>query len=139
MSTVTWLNVAWRYLGVGEIPGPADSPAVEAFHDSVDASDAGDDVAWCSAFVNYCMEQAGLPGTDSRAARSWLDWGISVDPPLYGCVCVLWRGSPSSWKGHVGFWIDEIGDEVVMLGGNQGNQVSVRRYPKSRVLGYRWM
>jgi len=138
MSDIPWLDVAWRYLGVGEIPGPADSPDVLRFHASVDAAGAGDDVAWCSAFVNSCMEEAGLEGTDSRAARSWLAWGVPLTEPRYGCVCVLWRGSPDSWKGHVGLWIDEVGDEIVLLGGNQGNRVGVARYPKSRVLGYRW-
>jgi hypothetical protein len=29
-------------------------------------------------------------------------------------------------------------DLVYLLGGNQGDRVSVRAYPRKRLLGYRW-
>jgi hypothetical protein len=52
-------------------------------------------------------------------------------------VAVLQRGADSS-QGHVAFWIGAKGDRVLLLGGNQGNAVSVAAYPVFRVLGYRW-
>ena len=30
---------------------------------------------WRSAFVNFCVTQAGVKGTNSALALSWLDWG----------------------------------------------------------------
>jgi len=79
------------------------------------------------------MERSGYEGTGSAAARSWLDWGKEVDRPCPGCIAVFTRGG----GGHVGFYVGETAETVKVLGGNQGDQVSVREYPKSRLLGYR--
>jgi len=51
---------------------------------------------------------------------------------------VLWRDDPASWKGHVGFWLREEGDRVVLLGGNQLEAVREHHYPLDSVLAYRW-
>ena len=134
-----WMDLLWDQVGVAEWTRPGQSnPVIEAYHDSVADDDIPDDVAWCSSCVNWLIEQAGIRGTDSRSARSWLEWGIVMPTPAYGCVCVLWRDSVDSWKGHVGIFLGYIGDDVLLWGGNQRNEVSVRRYPESRVLGYRW-
>ena len=93
-------------------------------------------MSWCSSFVNWCVTRAGLVGAISKAARSWLDWGEACEPQ-YGCICVLWRGAPSGWQGHVGILVGEDHSNVYLLGGNQSNRVRVSRYPKSQVLGYR--
>jgi hypothetical protein len=58
--------------------------------------------------------------------------------PVYGAVAVFWRNEPKSWTGHVAFYIADAGDYIKVLGGNQGNSVSVALLPKARVLGYRW-
>jgi uncharacterized protein (TIGR02594 family) len=132
-----WMEIAWKEVGTREVAGPGSNPEVEEYHDAVEDDGTPDDVAWCSSFVNWLFSKAGIVGTGSRAARSWLDWGVRTRLPFYGCVCVIWRESPQSWKGHVGLFLGFIGDDVLMLGGNQMNEVSVRRYSKDRVLGYR--
>lgn len=93
--------------------------------------------AWCAGFVNGTLRKAGLTGTGMDNARSFLSWGRATTSPMKGDIVVLWRGSPSGWKGHVGYYYGESGSNVLVLGGNQDNQVSIARYPKSRVLGYR--
>ena len=134
-----WMDLLWDQLGVAEWTGAGQSnPAIEAYHRSVAEDGTPDDVAWCSSCVNWLLEQSGFQGTDSRSARSWLDWGIGLTYPAYGCVCVLWRESPDSWKGHVGIFLGHILDDLLLWGGNQRNEVSVRRYPVARLLGYRW-
>ena len=135
-----WMDRAWQWLGIQEALAPgASNPEIEAFHRSIDGDSLSDDIAWCSSAVNALMESCGIFGTDSRAARSWLLWGEDLgDIPAYGCVCVLWRSSPDSWMGHVGIFLGFVGDDVLLWGGNQRNEVSVRRYSKDRVLGYRW-
>lgn len=138
------IDVAWRYLGLREIPGPQHQPAIEHFLGEVGLEGHGDETAWCSAFVQHCVAQAGLPGTGKANARSWLGWGHALQTPEYGCVCVLWRESPQSWKGHVGFYLGQSVDapglaRVALLGGNQGNAVDVTDYPSERILGYRAM
>ncbi len=137
-QTPLWLEVAWGEVGVEEFSGPADNPKIVEYHASCDDDVTDDEVPWCSSFVNWCMQEADRPRTNSRAARSWLNWGTHLIEPAYGCVCVLWRESRDSWKGHVGFYLGTIGNDVLMLGANQRNEVSIRRYPLDRVLAYRW-
>jgi uncharacterized protein (TIGR02594 family) len=130
----------WAFLTLGlGVKRGKDRPVISDFLRYAGISAASDQTPWCSAFVNYCMEQAGIRGTRRANARSWLDWGeMSMGLPEFGCVVVLWRESPSSIKGHVGFYTGFRGDKLLLLGGNQGHAVSVAEYPKSRLLGYRW-
>jgi uncharacterized protein (TIGR02594 family) len=95
------------------------------------------DAAWRDAFCGACLERAGMRSTRSLLARSYLGWGDALDEPRMGAVAVFSRGTDPS-LGHVGFWLGESDGNIVLLGGNQGNAVSVVRYPKSRLLGLRW-
>jgi uncharacterized protein (TIGR02594 family) len=72
-----------------------------------------------------------------EVAKSWLGVGRPVDQPHLGDVVVLWREHPKSWKGHVGLFIRQTPNWVYLLGGNQGNRVSIQAYRRHRVLGYR--
>ena len=58
--------------------------------------------------------------------------------PRPGCIAVLWREDPQSWRGHVGLFVRIDGDDVVLLGGNQLGAVREHRYPRAQVLGWRW-
>jgi uncharacterized protein (TIGR02594 family) len=125
-------------LGVAEIPGKEDNPRIVMYHRTTIGGAAHDETAWCSSFVNYCVEQAGLEGTRSKAARSWHDqhWGRDVTSrPAEGDVVVFSRHSPSDDGGHVGFFISDEGDQIRILGGNQGNRISIRLFPKNGSLG----
>ncbi len=50
---------------------------------------------------------------------------------------MLWRESRDSWKGHVGFYAGHDQSKVWLLGGNQGDAVNVRDFPRKRILGVR--
>ncbi|MDQ8697259.1 TIGR02594 family protein [Hyphomicrobium sp. LHD-15] len=95
------------------------------------------DCAWCDAFCGACLERAGLRATRSLMARSYLKWGEAIAEPRIGAIAVFSRGTNPA-EGHVGFWLGETEDSIVLLGGNQGNAVSVARYAKARLLGLRW-
>ncbi|MEZ6138532.1 MAG: TIGR02594 family protein [Pirellulaceae bacterium] len=135
-----WMTVAQQEMhnGVANVAGSAANPRILQYHGTTTLQATSDETAWCSAFVNWCMLQAGQPGTNRANARSWLDWGRALDEPRYGCVTVLWRESPSSWKGHVAFYDGRSGSNVSLLGGNQSGRVRISNYEASRVLGYRW-
>ncbi|HYI39208.1 MAG TPA: TIGR02594 family protein [Allosphingosinicella sp.] len=96
-----------------------------------------DSTPWCSAFVNWCLAKAGIEGTDSGWARSWAQWGEPIDPPRVGAVAVWARGrtSPDApvVTGHVSFFARDLGDRLLVLGGNQADSVCLKTYPK---LGY---
>lgn len=100
-----------------------------------------DETAWCAAFVGAVLKEAQMPHTGALNARSYTDWGDPVEPKdmKQGDVAVFWRGSPTSWKGHVGF-VDHVDSaNVYVLGGNQSNQVNVKPYPLTRLLAVRRM
>jgi len=71
-----------------------------------------------------------------EGARSVETWGQMSGPDV-GAVAVLWRGSPGAATGHVGFLLGHGSGRVILLGGNQGNAVSVTTYPEDRVVCYR--
>jgi len=94
-----------------------------------------DDTPWCSAFVNWCVMQAGLPGTDSGWATSWAEWGREDPDPGPGSI-VVWRRSRDLGQGlepvggHVAFLLEARGDMLHVLGGNQRDAVCRRDYPR---------
>lgn len=138
MQDARWLTEAWREFGERELAGARDNPRIVAlFRDAGHATVTDDETAWCAAFCGACLERAGVRATRSLMARSYLAWGEPIAAPRMGAVAVFSRGTDPA-LGHVGFWLGETGGDVVLLGGNQGNAVSVGRYPRSRLLGLRW-
>lgn len=97
-------------------------------------------LAWCAAFVNSTLQQAGIEGTGSNMARSFLKWGEPVEGmPQPGDIGVWPRGDPNGPYGHVGFVesVDPKTGTVNLLAGNQGNAVSERPYQMANALGFR--
>jgi uncharacterized protein (TIGR02594 family) len=139
-----WMPIAEKERGISETPGLGNTARVVEYLKATtnlgSAARAQDETPWCSAFVNWCLEQAGIKGTGSALARSWLDWGQAIDTPRRGCIVVFSR---EKVFGHVGFYLDETETEIKVLGGNQQDaqtkiyQVSEKYYPKSALLGYR--
>ncbi len=132
LSEIIWFEIAKREMaaGVKEIPGPQDNPRIVEYHQSTTLHATDDETPWCSAFVNWCIEQAGLKGTQSASSRSWLAWGQEINQPRLGCIVIC--------RGHVGFYYQEEKGRILLLGGNQSNQVKISPYSKNKILGYRW-
>lgn len=134
------LAVASADLAVEEWPGASHNPVVLAYFE---ASGHGwvkdDETPWCAAFVNAKLAELGLPGTNSLAARSFEDYGVEVplSEVLPGDIVVFWRKSPDSGFGHVGFVASIENGKIHVLGGNQGNRVSVEEYGFDRFICFR--
>lgn len=139
-----WLTVARREIGVQEVPGSANNPRVVEYLHATDNLDektrSKDETPWCSAFVNWCMQQVDIKGTQNALARSWQEWGKHLDEPYVGCIVVFQREKKF---GHVGFYLGETETHIRVLGGNQQNpetgifEVSEKSYPKADFLEYR--
>lgn len=138
MKDVPWLEVAFREAGISTHPQGSSNPRVMQYHDGTNIAGYDDKASWCSSFVNWSLAQVGIPGTGSALAKSWLEWGEAIDAPVPGCIAVLWRDDPASWRGHVGFYLREDVSFVHLFGGNQLNEVREHFYPRNMVLGYRW-
>lgn len=140
-------EIALKEYGQKEIVGRIDNPRILEYFDEsgFDGSRLKDETAWCSAFVNWCCKKAGKPYTRKLNATSWLNVGRTVDAPELGDVVVFWRGKykgdtisgTNLMKGHVAFFVRETNNYIYVLGGNQGNQVKISAYHKSRLLDYK--
>lgn len=136
-AAAPWYDLAREQLGVKEVAGAGSSKTVLSyFEDAQHAAIKDDGVAWCAAFAGAMLARAGYKPSGSLMARSYLTWGAKIDKPRKGCVVVLKRGAAPS--GHVGFADSWNGSSIKILGGNQGNAVTIASFPRSSVLGYRW-
>jgi len=129
-----WLEIAEKEIGQREIRG-GENPRIIEYHATTSLKAKEDEIPWCSSFVNWCLKQAGIVGTNSAAAKSWLSWGVKLETPALGCVCVIKKkqngqdkatGSSSGY--HVAFWEKEEAGRVSLLGGNQGDQVKISSF-----------
>jgi len=137
MGDAYWLDVASAEHGVAEVRGGETQRIIEYFRStSYHASE--DEVPWCAAFVSCVLDQCQLDNPATVTARRFLDYGVELRDWRPGCIAVLWRGSPTASTGHVGFVVAAYGDQICLLGGNQGDRVSLAIYPASQVLSYRW-
>lgn len=130
--------VAVLELGQTGVSGAVHNPRIlQYFHDIGHKWVKDDETAWCAAFLNWCLLQAGYKHTGKLNARSFLDYGKPTQEPKAGDIAVLWRISPSSIYGHVGFYLFHDKTHVYLLGGNQKNAVSAQKFTLSQVLTYR--
>jgi|GEM_PF-1983520 len=122
-----WLEIARGELGTTEIRGARDNPRVVEYHQATSLKAKDDETSWCSSFVNWSMQQAGVQGSGSAAARSWLNWGQAVPRDAAhvrpGDVIVFPRGNNPA-QGHVAI-VDAVlaNGQVRVLGGNQRGQL----------------
>jgi uncharacterized protein (TIGR02594 family) len=135
-----WLVTARKYKGLSEIKGPHHNPHILKWARDMGTPIKDDETPWCGLFVGGTLAETGIqPVKGGAMARNWLKLPVALDRMAYGAVCVGWRGDRDSVSGHVGYvvGVDASGNPV-LLGGNQGDTVSERAFPKDRVLGYRW-
>jgi len=146
---MTLYELAQRFIGeVREESGPGrNSPFIVWCLESCGFdSTTPDEVAWCSAWLNRLCWILRLPRTKSARARSWLAIGVptTLQNARPGDIVVLKRGDGVQpgpevldAPGHVGLFSGHDGNAVYVLGGNQGNTVSVANFPVVRLLGIR--
>lgn len=135
-----WLKRGFAYHGLKEFPGAANNKTILRWFKTINSGwFTTDRTPWCAAYVGAVLEEAGLASTDSARARSYDDYGTPLLGPALGAIVTFWRGSRHVGKGHVGFVVGALdnGDPIV-LGGNQGDAVTVAPFKKDRVIGYRW-
>lgn len=135
-----WLDHARRYIGTKEVPGSGNNPVIIRWWEAIKASFRQDSVPWCGAFVGGVMAECDLPvARKAPSARAWLKYGVPLDRPAVGAIVVFWRGKRSGWSGHVGFVVGRDGaGNLMVLGGNQSDEVNIKPFSRARVLGYRW-
>ena len=132
-----WLDVARSVMDLHE---QRDTARLRQWFDRSVAWIDPREIPWCGAFVATCFRQwdplIKLP-KNPLGARNWNTFDVATGPQLGACL-VFWRGSPSGWQGHVGFYWGEDAACYHVLGGNQSNAVTITRIAKNRLLDARW-
>jgi uncharacterized protein (TIGR02594 family) len=140
-----WLDVAKSLIGTREVPGAANNPVIMAWGNRLGARVLGiaygaDSVPWCGLFAAHCIVSAGLKAPPiAIRAKAWATWGSDIGartarPPI-GSVAVFWRNG----GGHVGFIVGVYPNgDLAIIGGNQGDAVNERRFPRERLVAIRW-
>jgi uncharacterized protein (TIGR02594 family) len=139
-ADVPWMVKAKAELekGVKEFPTGSNPEIVKYFTDTT-LGPQPDDVAWCGAFVSWCIKESEgghTPSDFSARAADWLKNGEGLAGPQYGAVVVT-KPLAAKSSGHVGFAVSWDATKVTILGGNQGDAVSLRDFHIADVRGWR--
>lgn len=124
--------------GVVEASGSADSPEIMRWAAEVGLSSAygSDAVPWCGLFMAVVAKRAGK-GWDIPKnplwALNWRKFGTPMERPMLGDVCIKTRVG----GGHVALYVGEDDEAYHLLGGNQSDQVCIRRFPKTIAWAFR--
>ncbi len=137
-----WLQAARARLGTREAAGAANSATILGWAKRLGTRVLGmiynaDSVPWCGVFVASCLAEDGI-GAAPIAVRalSWADWGLALRPERLAPGAVLVFERPGG--GHVGFYVGEDAAAYHVLGGNQGDAVTIARIAKGRCVARRW-
>lgn len=135
-NELPWIAEARKYIGQSEIPGKAHNPTILNWLHNLKAWWKDDETPWCGTFAAHCLRVGGrdIP-KDWMRAKEYAFVGKRLPKPAYGCLAVFTRQG----GGHVGFVVgrDRYGN-LLVLGGNQGNRVSIASFPMSRVAAFVW-
>lgn len=131
------MEIAAKFLGVRETPGKASNPIVDEMFTLAGFKGLKDDVPWCAAFIAAMLKKAGLPNEVEPKMRLWAAsygrCGVASKAPVYGAIGVKTRNG----GGHVGFVVAANKDFIWLLGGNQGDKVSIAKFPRASFTAYR--
>lgn len=124
--------------GAIETPGKADNPLILSWAKSIGLGSVykHDSTAWCGLAMAYAAAQAGwehAPRGNALWAQNWASWGNPVDAPMLGDVLVFTRRG----GGHVGLYVGEDKACFHVIGGNQGDAVSIKRIARGRLFASR--
>jgi uncharacterized protein (TIGR02594 family) len=134
-----WVTEALKWLNTKEAPGDADNPQILEWAREEGGSIARDythdSIPWCALFANMVLAKVGLKGTGTLLALDFVKWGVPVASPAVGAFAPMKR----TGGGHIAIVVgrDQHGN-LMCVGGNQGDEVSIRPFPASRPVGYRF-
>lgn len=89
-----------------------------------------DSIPWCGLFIATIINRAGRSVVkDPLWALNWNKFGVQVSSPMLGDILTFSRNG----GGHVGIYVGEDATAFHVLGGNQGDKVSIARIAKNRL------
>lgn len=137
-----WLEAGIKLLGTNEGPGSRDNATlIDWAHEEggdIAKQYTHDSIPWCALFANHCLTKVGLKGTETLWALDFAGkWpAIHLAGPAVGAFAPMLRDG----GGHIIIIAgrDQYGN-VMGLGGNQSDTVSIIPFPMSRLnRGFWW-
>lgn len=132
---------AMRLHGVAEVAGKGSNATITGWRDELNAAGvkilgySDDDIPWCGLFAAIVAHRAGKRVPENPLwARNWAKFGVPQVKAALGDVLVFQRPGGG---GHVGFYVGEDRTAFHVLGGNQGNAVTITRIRKDRCIAVR--
>lgn len=133
-------QVGLALLGTQEVVGKGSNRTIIGWRDELNRGGvpitgfSDDDIPWCGLFAAIVAHRAGKTVVRGPLwARNWMKFGVQSSGGL-GDVLVFERPGGG---GHVGFYVAEDKSAYHVLGGNQGNAVTITRIAKDRCLARR--
>jgi uncharacterized protein (TIGR02594 family) len=111
---------------ISQWPAPESwNPLIVDFFSATATPANNDMIAWCAAFVNWCLERNQKNGSRSASSQSFLSSSFKqITTPTAGDLAVFTCYDTTSKKtlglGHVGFFKEQLGtNRIAVVGGNQ--------------------
>jgi len=137
-----WLEAGIKLIGTKEGVGAKDNKELidwaKEEGGSISETYTHDSIPWCGLFANHILTKAGLKGTETLWALDFAGkWpSIQLKEPAVGAFAPMLRNG----GGHIIVVVgkDQHGN-IMGLGGNQSDQVSIIPFPVSRLnKGFWW-
>jgi uncharacterized protein (TIGR02594 family) len=134
-----WVTEAVNWLNTKETPGSGDNQQILDWAreegGDIARSYTHDSIPWCALFANMILYKVGLKGTGTLWALDFATWGV----PLGGATVGAFAPMKRDGGGHIAVVVgrDQRGN-LMCIGGNQGDEVSIRPFPADRPVGFRF-
>jgi uncharacterized protein (TIGR02594 family) len=118
--------------GTTETVGTKNNPVIMGWAKEVDLDKVyvADSIPWCGLFIATIIKRAQRePVKDPLYALNWNNFGVKISQPMLGDILTFTRKG----GGHVGLYVGEDVAAYHVLGGNQGDKVSIVRIAKDRI------
>ncbi|UPJ49494.1 TIGR02594 family protein [Bradyrhizobium sp. 200] len=94
-----------------------------------------DSIPWCALFANMVLTKVGIKGTETLWALDWDKWGQKLPGPAVGAFAPMKREG----GGHIAIVVGrDTHGNLMCLGGNQSDTVSIIPFPIDRPRSFRW-
>jgi len=134
-----WLIEGLKWLNLREGRDAAENPEILEW-----AKDEGgaiardykhDSIPWCALYANMVLTKVGIKGTETLWALDWNNWGQKLPGPVVGAFAPMKREG----GGHIAIVVGrDARGNLMCLGGNQSDTVSIIPFPAGRPLSFRW-
>ena len=137
LEELPWIAEARKLIGTAEIPGDKHNPLILSWLARMKAWWRNDEEPWCGTFVDHCLDASHATRVkEGYRAKAYLTLPVRLNVPCYGAIAIF---DYAPRGGHVGFIVGkDVYDNLMILGGNQNNKVSIAPFSRSRLIGVRW-